>query len=161
MRMVPAAECKTAPRASRSSAAIPTITRKYRSRTPSFVQSLSGREPQGGGAQTSSYFESCEPVHAGFLRTSLQGVGTFQGNSKCPIRAVGQGDSYGQPIPFAARHPALPASCNSDPGFNCGFTILLCCFRANLSDQRCLGRDGPTFSGVQNRSVLDAQKIGR
>ena len=102
----------------------------------------------------------CEPVHTGFLRTSLQGVGTFQGDSKWPMRVVGQGDSYGQPIPFAARQPALPPICNSDLGFNCGFTILRCRLRANLSDQRCLGRDGPTFASVQNRSVFDAQKTG-
>jgi hypothetical protein len=113
-----------------------------------------------GSRRCLTRFESessrCEPVHIGFLRTSLQGVGTFQGNSKWPMPVVGQGDSYDQPIPFAARQPALPPSCNSDLGFNCGFTVLLCRFRANLSDQRCLGRDGSTFSSVQNRSVLDA-----
>jgi hypothetical protein len=25
-------------------------------------------------------FRNCEPVHTGFLRTSLHGLGTFQGN---------------------------------------------------------------------------------
>ena len=119
------------------------------------LRSLSGRGPQEGGAPISRYFGSCEPVHTRFLRTSLQGIGTFQGNSKWPMRLVGQGDSYAQPIPFAER-PALPPSCNSDRGFDGGFTILLCRFRANLSDQRCLGHDGSTFSRVQNRSVLDA-----
>src|SRR5580692_9665161 len=82
-----------------------------------------------GSRRCLARFESessrCEPVHIGFLRTSLQGVGTFQGNSKWPMPVVGQGDSYDQPIPFAARQPALPPSCNSDLGFNWGFTVLL------------------------------------
>ena len=87
---------------------------------------------------------------------AYKGLGLFKG-IQWPIPVVGQGDSYDQPIPFAARQPALPPSCNSDLGFNCGFTVLLCRFRANLSDQRCLGRDGSSISSVQSRSVFDTQ----
>ncbi len=69
--------------------------------------------------------------------------------------AIGQGEPDGQAIPFGAPQPASQ-SWNVDVGFNGGFAIFLCGFRANLSDQRRLGRDESTFSRFKSRSVFDA-----